>query len=192
MPRSAASFPLWRPSSNGGGGLATSCRRHWSKRCWSRPAKSDRSDARIVSRAGAIGCELLQIALAIRRFPRRPPRRKGGRSVFATGILWGQVIGACGILLVAIWTATEWPAWRLGFQRDLGRSWFALWDFTVYPRRRSSGGGSPMTPMRRGSSSGAPISQRLAASSLLPWQSSCRCDAPARPGTPKPTPTPAA
>jgi type IV secretory pathway TraG/TraD family ATPase VirD4 len=31
----------------------------------------------------------------------------------ATRILWGQVIAVFAIVLAAIWTATEWTAWRL-------------------------------------------------------------------------------
>ena len=50
----------------------------------------------------------------------------------ATKILWGQVITVFVIVLVAIWTATEWTAWRLGFQPELGRPWFEMAHFPVY------------------------------------------------------------
>ena len=44
----------------------------------------------------------------------------------ATKILWGQVITVLAIVLLAIWTTTEWTAWRLGFQPELGRPWFEV------------------------------------------------------------------
>ena len=50
----------------------------------------------------------------------------------ATKILWGQVITVFAIVLLAIWTATEWTAWRLGFQPELGRPWFELFHFPFY------------------------------------------------------------
>jgi type IV secretion system protein VirD4 len=50
----------------------------------------------------------------------------------ATKILWGQIITVFMIVLVAIWTATEWTAWRLGFQPELGRPWFELFHFPFY------------------------------------------------------------
>jgi hypothetical protein len=52
--------------------------------------------------------------------------------VSATRILWGQVIAVFAVVLAAIWVATEWTAWRLGFQLELGRPWFALLNFPVY------------------------------------------------------------
>jgi type IV secretion system protein VirD4 len=50
----------------------------------------------------------------------------------ATKILWGQVITVFAIALLAIWSATEWTAWRLGFQPELGRPWFELLHFPFY------------------------------------------------------------
>ncbi len=50
----------------------------------------------------------------------------------ATKILWGQVITVFGIVLLTIWTATEWTAWRLGFQPELGRPWFEVLRFPIY------------------------------------------------------------
>jgi hypothetical protein len=50
----------------------------------------------------------------------------------ATKILWGQIITVFAIVLLAIWTATEWTAWRLGFQPGLGRPWFELLHFPFY------------------------------------------------------------
>ena len=34
----------------------------------------------------------------------------------ATKILWHQVILVCLVVLAFLWAATEWTAWRLGFQ----------------------------------------------------------------------------
>jgi type IV secretion system protein VirD4 len=44
----------------------------------------------------------------------------------ATRILWGQIIVVCLIVLMTIWAATQWTAWRLGFQPQLGQPWFEL------------------------------------------------------------------
>jgi type IV secretion system protein VirD4 len=44
----------------------------------------------------------------------------------ATKILWGQITVVFLIVLVTIWTATQWTAWRLGFQPELGQPWFEL------------------------------------------------------------------
>jgi len=34
----------------------------------------------------------------------------------AARILWGQVLIVLAIVLAMTWAATEWTAWRLGFQ----------------------------------------------------------------------------
>jgi type IV secretion system protein VirD4 len=49
-------------------------------------------------------------------------------------VLWGQITIVVAIVLSAIWGATEWTAWRLGFQAQLGAPWFELggWPF-YYP-----------------------------------------------------------
>ena len=53
----------------------------------------------------------------------------------STKILWGQICAALGIVLVTMWTATEWVAWKLGFQPQLGPPWFELvgWIPVYYP-----------------------------------------------------------
>ncbi|MDE2562737.1 MAG: conjugal transfer protein TraG [Sphingomonadales bacterium] len=51
----------------------------------------------------------------------------------ATKILWGQVITVFAIILAAIWTATQWTAHALAYQPELGRPWFWLAGFPVYP-----------------------------------------------------------
>ncbi len=48
------------------------------------------------------------------------------QALSATKILWGQIIVVFLIVLAAIWVATQWTAWRLGFQPELGQPWFEL------------------------------------------------------------------
>ena len=50
----------------------------------------------------------------------------------ATKILWGQVLVVSIVVLAFIWAATEWTAWRLGFQPQLGHAWFVLFGWPVY------------------------------------------------------------
>ena len=50
----------------------------------------------------------------------------------ATRILWGQIIAVCGLVLVAIWTATQWTASALAYQPELGNPWFRLLGYPVY------------------------------------------------------------
>ena len=45
----------------------------------------------------------------------------------ATKILWGQLIVVGLIVLAFVWGATQWTAWRLGYQPQLGAPWFELW-----------------------------------------------------------------
>ena len=45
----------------------------------------------------------------------------------ATKILWGQLIVVGLIVLAFVWIATQWTAWRLGYQPQLGTPWFELW-----------------------------------------------------------------
>jgi type IV secretion system protein VirD4 len=44
----------------------------------------------------------------------------------STRVLWGQICAALGIVLVTMWAATQWVAWKLGFQPQLGPPWFVL------------------------------------------------------------------
>jgi type IV secretion system protein VirD4 len=48
-------------------------------------------------------------------------------------ILWGQVLLVSAVVLAFIWAATEWTAWSLGFQRQLGQPWLELFGWPVYP-----------------------------------------------------------
>ncbi|WP_421694406.1 conjugal transfer protein TraG [Aestuariivirga sp.] len=47
-------------------------------------------------------------------------------------VLWGQVAVVLVIVLTAIWCATEWTAWRLGFQGQLGTPWFVAAGWPIY------------------------------------------------------------
>ena len=49
-----------------------------------------------------------------------------------TKILWGQMLGALAIVLLGCWTATEWTAWRLGFQPALGAPWVHFGAIRLY------------------------------------------------------------
>ncbi len=51
---------------------------------------------------------------------------RGGR------ILWGQITVVLTIVFVMTWAATQWTAWRLGFQAQLGNPWFELVGWPVY------------------------------------------------------------
>jgi type IV secretion system protein VirD4 len=49
-----------------------------------------------------------------------------------TKILWGPIIVVALIVLFTTWGATEWTAWQLGFQSQLGAPWFRLLGLPVY------------------------------------------------------------
>ena len=51
----------------------------------------------------------------------------------ATKVLWGQVLGVSVIVFAAIWAATQWTAWRLGYQPQLGEPWLQLANVPLYP-----------------------------------------------------------
>ncbi|MDK4713252.1 conjugal transfer protein TraG [Rhizobium sp. CNPSo 4039] len=50
----------------------------------------------------------------------------------ATKILWGQILTVFAIVLLTTWAATQWTAYRLGFQLQLGPPWFMLGDWPIY------------------------------------------------------------
>ncbi len=50
----------------------------------------------------------------------------------ATKIFWGQVILVSAVVLAFMWGATEWVAWRLAFQPQLGHPWFEILGWPVY------------------------------------------------------------
>ena len=51
----------------------------------------------------------------------------------ATKILWGQIAAVFLIVLIAVWTATQWTAAALGYQPELGAPWFMAFRWPVYP-----------------------------------------------------------
>jgi type IV secretion system protein VirD4 len=50
----------------------------------------------------------------------------------ATKILWGQILTVFAIVLLTTWAATQWTAYRLGFQPQLGPPWFMLGHWPIY------------------------------------------------------------
>ncbi|WP_019960588.1 conjugal transfer protein TraG [Woodsholea maritima] len=51
----------------------------------------------------------------------------------ATAILWGQIIIVSAVALLFVWAATQWTAWRLGFQPQLGAPMTELFGWPIYP-----------------------------------------------------------
>jgi len=49
-----------------------------------------------------------------------------------TKVLWGQIIAIGVILLLSLWAATEWTAWRLDWQPELGTPWGRLFGWPIY------------------------------------------------------------
>jgi type IV secretory pathway TraG/TraD family ATPase VirD4 len=49
-----------------------------------------------------------------------------------TKILWVQILLVCAVVLGFVWAATEWTAWQLAFQPQLGRPWFTLFGWPMY------------------------------------------------------------
>lgn len=47
-------------------------------------------------------------------------------------ILWGQITLVFGLILVGVWGATQWTAWRLAYQPALGAPWFEVLGHSVY------------------------------------------------------------
>ncbi|ESY65565.1 conjugal transfer protein TraG [Mesorhizobium opportunistum] len=50
----------------------------------------------------------------------------------ATKILWGQILTVFLIVLATTWAATQWTAWKLGFQTGLGPPWFEIAGLPIY------------------------------------------------------------
>lgn len=50
-----------------------------------------------------------------------------------TKVLWGQILVVGLLALGGVWAATQWTAWRLAFQPQLGPPWFILGGWPVYP-----------------------------------------------------------
>jgi type IV secretion system protein VirD4 len=51
----------------------------------------------------------------------------------ATKILWGQILVVFAIVLATMWAATQWTAWRFGYQPQLGDPWFVVAKLPLYP-----------------------------------------------------------
>jgi type IV secretion system protein VirD4 len=51
----------------------------------------------------------------------------------ATKILWGQIGAVFLIVLIAVWSATQWTASALAYQPELGDHWFTAFGWPVYP-----------------------------------------------------------
>ena len=49
-----------------------------------------------------------------------------------TKILWLQILFVCATVLGFVWAATQWTAWQLAFQAQLGPAWFSLFGRPVY------------------------------------------------------------
>ncbi len=50
-----------------------------------------------------------------------------------TKILWGQILLVGALALGGIWLATQWTAWQLGYQPQLGPPWFEVGGQPIYP-----------------------------------------------------------
>ena len=50
----------------------------------------------------------------------------------ATKVLWGSVLVVLLIVFIAIWAATQWTAWRLGYQPQLGEPWLQVGSLRLY------------------------------------------------------------
>jgi type IV secretion system protein VirD4 len=51
----------------------------------------------------------------------------------ATNILWGQILVVLTIILVTTWSATQWTAWQLAYQLQLGSPWTHIGSLPLYP-----------------------------------------------------------
>jgi len=49
-----------------------------------------------------------------------------------TKILWLQIFAVCSTVLGFVWAATEWTAWQLAFQPQLGPPWFSIFGLPIY------------------------------------------------------------
>src|SRR5712691_383363 len=61
-----------------------------------------------------------------------PRTRASALRMSATKILWGQLLFVSVVVLAFLWAATEWTAWRLAFQPQLGPALFSIGHWPVY------------------------------------------------------------
>ena len=57
---------------------------------------------------------------------------KASSAMSATKILWGQILLVALVVLIFVWAATEWTAWSLNFQPELGRAWLVAFGWPIY------------------------------------------------------------
>ncbi len=50
----------------------------------------------------------------------------------ATAILWGQILIVSAVALLFVWAATQWVAFRLGFQSELGEPMTSIFGLPIY------------------------------------------------------------
>ena len=50
-----------------------------------------------------------------------------------TRVMWGQLACVLALLLISVWSATQWCAWRLGFQPQLGEPLVVVDGAPIYP-----------------------------------------------------------
>jgi type IV secretory pathway TraG/TraD family ATPase VirD4 len=72
------------------------------------------------------------------------------------------------VVLASLWTATEWTAWKLGLQSELGHPWFEPFGWTVYPAHALFWWRFGYGAMRAQSSLRVLISLHRAVSPLMP------------------------
>jgi type IV secretion system protein VirD4 len=71
-------------------------------------------------------CKASMFSLTANRSVRSKP-------VPATKILWGQILVVTLIVLTTTWSATQWTAWRLAYQVQLGMPWTHIGSLPLYP-----------------------------------------------------------
>ena len=49
-----------------------------------------------------------------------------------TKLLLGQILIVFAIVIGAVWLATQWAAFQLGYQPRLGPAWFSISDYPIY------------------------------------------------------------
>lgn len=50
----------------------------------------------------------------------------------STKILWSQILTVLLVVVMSIWAATQYVAWRLGFQPQLGLPWHVIAGYPIY------------------------------------------------------------
>ena len=75
---------------------------------------------------GALGPALLGVVFSDRLAAGATPTEAVHTALVVNAVLLGSV------LLITTWGATQWTAWRLGFQAQLGTPWFELAGWPVY------------------------------------------------------------